>query len=63
MEMVCKRCGTKVQKETDEMLKTEYEYYCPECDENLYCFEVMEVCTENQNLHIEERSMKRYDWV
>ena len=60
MEMVCKRCRTKVRKETDEMLKAEYAYYCPECDENLYCFEVVEVCTENQHLYLAERSMKRY---
>lgn len=40
--MICKRCGTTVEDETDSELKKEYPYYCPECDENLYAFECEE---------------------
>ena len=36
----CKRCSTKVLKETDENLKKDYQYYCPTCDENMFSFEV-----------------------
>lgn len=32
----CCKCGTVVEKETEI---TEYPYYYPECDENLYEFE------------------------
>ncbi|MCA1064717.1 hypothetical protein QTG56_24205 (plasmid) [Rossellomorea sp. AcN35-11] len=34
---ICKKCGTEVtiEKELD------YEYYCSNCDENLYEFEVL----------------------
>ena len=34
--IICNRCGTQVQKE----LELDYPYYCPECDENMYRFEV-----------------------
>ena len=36
---VCKRCGTPIEIET----KLDYLYYCPECDENMYGFEVEDV--------------------
>jgi len=39
----CNRCGTVVKKETDNELKEEYPFYCPECDENMYDFEVTEI--------------------
>lgn len=42
MEKACKRCGAIVAEETDEALKSEYTYYCPVCDENLYSFETAE---------------------
>lgn len=35
---ICKRCGTPVEVETE----LDYPYYCPECDENMYEFEVTE---------------------
>ena len=37
---ICNRCGTIVEEEKDNELKKEYPFYCPECDENLYSFEV-----------------------
>ena len=40
---VCKRCGAIVEEEADGELKSEYPYYCPGCDENLYSFETTEV--------------------
>ena len=44
MKKVCKRCGCdEIREETDEELKNEYPYYCPECDENMYSFEVEEM--------------------
>jgi NADH pyrophosphatase NudC (nudix superfamily) len=36
----CGRCGTVVQPETDSQLKETYPYYCSECDENMFGFEV-----------------------
>lgn len=33
---VCKRCSTKVERESQVK---DYLYYCPNCDENLYEFE------------------------
>jgi hypothetical protein len=38
---LCSKCGAEVEVETDEDLKKEYPYYCPECDENMYEFEVI----------------------
>jgi hypothetical protein len=38
----CSKCGNKVKLETDKNLKKDYKYYCPNCDENLYSFEVTE---------------------
>lgn len=43
MERACKRCGAIAREETDAALRSEYPYYCPECDENLYSFETTEV--------------------
>lgn len=37
----CSRCNSDVVKETDEELKKDYSGYCPECDENLYEFEII----------------------
>jgi DNA-directed RNA polymerase subunit RPC12/RpoP len=37
---LCRRCGTKVLKETDPDLAKDYQYYCPECNENMFTFEV-----------------------
>jgi len=34
----CKRCGYKVIKEKCKDI--DYPYYCPNCDENMYSFEV-----------------------
>lgn len=41
MKRVCRRCGTEVVKETEPTI--DYPYYCPECDENMYTFETVEV--------------------
>ena len=41
-KVVCRRCGSEVQRERERRLRKEYPYYCPECDENMYSFE----CTE-----------------
>ena len=41
MKKYCCKCDSKVKKETDKELKKEYPFYCPECDENLYSFEVI----------------------
>lgn len=37
-ELKCFRCGTQVEYETEPLIG--YPYYCPECDENMYSFEV-----------------------
>ena len=42
MAKVCIRCGSRVRKENDKELKKQYPYYCPECDENMFEFEVRE---------------------
>ena len=39
---VCKRCGLPVYKEKDWSLRKTYPYYCPQCDENMFKFEVIE---------------------
>lgn len=36
--MICKRCGHTVEVERE----LDYPYYCPDCDENKYNFEVKE---------------------
>lgn len=33
----CPRCGTKLEEETEI---TDYKYFCPECAENFYEFEL-----------------------
>jgi DNA-directed RNA polymerase subunit RPC12/RpoP len=38
---ICVKCGSEVLPEVSEELKKEYPYYCEECDENLYSFEVI----------------------
>lgn len=37
--VLCNKCGGKVENERE--IK-EYPYYCPDCDEILYIFEVTE---------------------
>ena len=44
----CPKCKKVVRKETDKKLKKEYPYFCSNCDENFYKFEV--VCKENKPL-------------
>ena len=44
---VCRRCGTKVERSQVEG----YSWYCPEHDEDLYMFEVMEIETERKDNH------------
>ena len=39
MKRYCRKCGTKVRKETEKELRKEYPFYCPKCDENLFGFE------------------------
>ena len=39
---VCRRCGLPVYKEQDRHLRKEYPWYCPQCEENMYGFEVRE---------------------
>ena len=39
-EYYCNRCDSLVKKETDPELRKEYTFYCPDCDENMYKFEV-----------------------
>jgi len=41
-KLYCSKCGTEVEEEKDKELSKEYPYYCPECDENLYSFEIEE---------------------
>lgn len=36
----CSHCGHNVCFEADKELLREYDYYCPDCDENLYGIEV-----------------------
>ena len=43
MKRVCKNCGCEVNEEVEKELRKEYLYYCPECDENMYSFEVEEI--------------------
>lgn len=37
---VCSHCGHEVCFEADKELLKEYEFYCPDCDENLYGIEI-----------------------
>ena len=37
---VCTRCGAPALKEIDQKLRMEYPFYCVNCNENLYMFEV-----------------------
>lgn len=37
----CAHCGHEVCFESDKEMMKEYEYYCPNCDENLYGIELM----------------------
>jgi hypothetical protein len=37
---VCSRCGHEVCFEADKEILKKYEYYCPDCDENLYGIEI-----------------------
>lgn len=41
--MACRRCGAEVRPEREPGLRKEYPYYCPQCDENMYSFECMEM--------------------
>lgn len=41
MRKICRRCGSAVKKEKNRVLRKEYPYYCPNCDENMYGFEVV----------------------
>jgi DNA-directed RNA polymerase subunit RPC12/RpoP len=36
----CSHCGHEVCFEADKEIMKEYEYYCPDCDENLYGIEL-----------------------
>jgi len=36
----CRRCGTQVEVEKIKSLKKQYPYFCPNCDENMFDFEV-----------------------
>ena len=36
----CSHCGHAVCYEADKDILKEYEYYCPDCDENMYGIEV-----------------------
>lgn len=36
----CSHCGHEICYESDKELLKEYDYYCPQCDENLYGVEV-----------------------
>ena len=38
MNKYCRRCGSKVEIETEKSIC--YPYYCPDCDENMFNFEV-----------------------
>lgn len=37
---ICSHCQHEICYESDKELSREYEYYCPNCDENLYGIEV-----------------------
>ena len=39
---LCKRCGHPVYSETDPDIAIDYPFICPECDENMFSFEVEE---------------------
>jgi hypothetical protein len=45
---ICNKCGSEVFPEVSEELKKEYPYYCEECDENMYEFEVVESMINKQ---------------
>ena len=38
--LYCFRCKTEVEVEADQTMEGKYPYYCPNCDENMYSFEV-----------------------
>ena len=71
MKRICNRCGTEVEKETEDELKEEYPYFCPCCDENIYAFETEEVpetpdeCKQKviRYLSIEDYSPINADWI
>ena len=42
MNPYCRRCGHEVIREQDEELAKIYPWYCPNCDENMFHFEVKE---------------------
>lgn len=57
MKKICKICGTEVEIETNEELKKEYPYYCPECDQNMYSFECEDV---PENMQERKHKIIRY---
>lgn len=42
----CPRCGSKLEEETEII---DYKYFCPECDENFYEFELAFSLGKNTN--------------
>lgn len=42
----CRRCGHKVQRETEKGLRTEYPFYCPHCYQNMYRIETFKKVKE-----------------
>lgn len=44
----CNKCGCIVEQEADNELKKEYPFYCFECSENMYAFEVTEYEEEQE---------------
>ena len=40
MKTYCRRCGHEVIREQDEELAKTYPWYCPNCDENMFQYEV-----------------------
>ena len=52
----CNRCNNPVWEEHDEDLKHEYDYYCPNCDENMFSIET-NIRNRLQRGHVKWRSV------
>ncbi len=55
---ICKKCHSKVVKETGTDLVKKYKYFCPTCDENMFEFETEDFDEEEFKALIKGETMK-----